>query len=50
MSAVLDRDADGNLLRKSGIMGVVRKSGSVFPGDTIVVRLPAPPFEKLDRV
>lgn len=50
MSAVLDRDSGGNLVRKSGVMGVVRKGGSVSPGDAIVVRLPAPPFEKLDRV
>jgi MOSC domain-containing protein YiiM len=50
MSAVLDRDAEGKLIRKSGIMGVVRKSGSVVPGDPIVVHLPPPPFGKLDRV
>lgn len=50
MNAVLDRDADGNMVRKAGIMGVVRKGGSVAPGDAIAVRLPTPPMEKLDRV
>ncbi|MBK9196201.1 MAG: MOSC domain-containing protein [Flavobacteriales bacterium] len=50
MNAVLDRDAEGSLVRKAGIMGVVLKSGTVKPGDTITVRLPKKPFEKLDRV
>ncbi len=50
MNAVLDRDAEGSLVRKAGIMGVVLKSGTVKPGDTITVRLPQLPFEKLERV
>ena len=50
MNAVIDRDAEGTLIRKSGIMGVVIAGGEVHPGDAITVRLPMPPFEKLDRV
>jgi MOSC domain-containing protein YiiM len=50
MSAVLDRDAQGALIRKAGIMGVVVKGGVVKPGDAITVRLPEPPFVDLDRV
>lgn len=50
MNAVLDRDADGNLIRKSGIMGIVIAGGEVHPGDTIKVRFPKPPYEKLERV
>ena len=50
MNAVLDRDAEGSLVRKAGIMGVVLKSGTVKPSDTITVRLPELPWEKLDRV
>jgi MOSC domain-containing protein YiiM len=41
MSAVLDRDDAGNLIRKAGIMAVVLASGEVRPDDTIRVELPA---------
>jgi integrase/recombinase XerC len=37
MNAVLDRDAEGNLIRKAGIMGVVVKGGEIRPEDTIRV-------------
>lgn len=40
MQAVLDRDADGNLVRKAGIMGVVVRGGKVRASDGIVVELP----------
>ena len=40
MKAVLDRDADGELVRKSGVMGVVLEGGEVRPGDPIEVELP----------
>jgi MOSC domain-containing protein YiiM len=50
LKAVLDKDADGNLIRKAGIMGVVLQSGEVKPGDTIRVDLPHGPFKKLERV
>ena len=50
MNAVLDRDAEGNLIRKAGIMGIVMRDGNVRPGDAIRVRLPAEPHVKLDRV
>lgn len=50
LKAVLDKDSDGNLLRKAGIMGIILQSGEVKPGDTIRVKLPQRPFKKLDRV
>jgi MOSC domain-containing protein YiiM len=37
MAAVLDRDADGQLVRKAGVMGVVVKGGEIRPGDRIQV-------------
>jgi MOSC domain-containing protein YiiM len=40
LGAVLDRDEAGNLVRKAGVMAIVRASGSVRPGDPIRV---APP-------
>jgi MOSC domain-containing protein YiiM len=50
MQAVLDRDAQNNLIRKAGIMGIVLQGGVIRPGDAIEVSLPEPPFEALDRV
>jgi MOSC domain-containing protein YiiM len=47
MAATLDTDADGNLIRKAGIMSVVISGGEVRPGDGIVVELPPPPHEAL---
>jgi MOSC domain-containing protein YiiM len=50
LSAVLDRGPNGELIRKSGVMSVVLRGGSVQPGDRIVVELPEPPFVPLERV
>lgn len=50
MSAVLDRDVGGVMVRKAGIMGIVVKSGAVKPGDAITTLLPPKPFVPLDRV
>jgi MOSC domain-containing protein YiiM len=50
MAAVLDRDAEGNLIRKAGIMTIVLNGGEIKPGDEIRVKLPSEPFEKLARV
>ena len=40
MAATLDRDADGALIRKAGVMGVVLAGGEVRAGDPITVELP----------
>lgn len=40
MAATLDKDADGNLIRKAGVMGVVIAGGEVATGDPIRVELP----------
>jgi MOSC domain-containing protein YiiM len=50
MAATLDRDADGNLIRKSGIMGIVLEGGEVCPGDPIEAELPAEPYTALEVV
>jgi MOSC domain-containing protein YiiM len=44
MAATIERDADGNLVRKAGIMGVVLAEGEVRPGDPIRVEPPSPPY------
>ena len=50
MAAVLDRDAEGNLVRKAGVMAVVVAGGEIRPGDPIAVELPAPPHRPLAPV
>lgn len=50
LAAVLDRDKNGGLIRKAGIMGVVRAGGPVRPGDVIRVTLPDGPHVRLERV
>lgn len=50
MAAVLDRDVQGRLIRKSGVMAIVRSGGEIHPGDPIHVELPPPPHRALDRV
>lgn len=46
-AAVLDRDADGQLIRKAGVMAVVETGGVVHTGDAIEVQLPNPPHQAL---
>jgi MOSC domain-containing protein YiiM len=50
MPAVLERAADGALVRKAGVMGVVLAGGTLRPGDAIVVELPPPPHRALEPV
>lgn len=38
--AVLERDPEGNLVRKAGVMAIVRNAGVVRPGDPIIVQRP----------
>lgn len=49
-AAVLDRAADGALVRKAGVMGVVLEGGDVQPGDAIDVQLPPLPHQQLQPV
>lgn len=50
MAATLDRDADGKLVRKAGVMAVVVAGGEVRPGDPIGVELPPAPHRPLEPV
>ena len=47
LKAVLDHDAEGNLIRKSGVMSIVVADGVVAPDDVITVVLPDGPHEPL---
>ena len=50
MRAVLDRDDEGNLVRKAGVMAIVLSGGDVRPGDPIAVELPPLPHTPLAPV
>ena len=50
MAAVLDKDEEGNIIRKAGIMGVVVATGEISVGDKIEMELPPQPYRKLVRV
>jgi MOSC domain-containing protein YiiM len=50
MAAVLDRDDEGRLIRKAGVMSVVRAGGEVRPGDAILVELPVGEHRRLEPV
>ena len=50
MAAVLDRDPEGNLIRKAGVMGIVLSGGEVRASDPIRVELPGGPHHPLKPV
>jgi MOSC domain-containing protein YiiM len=50
LKQVVGRAADGTLVRRAGIMTVVRHSGVIRPGDPVDAELPAGPHRPLDRV
>ncbi|MDQ0457292.1 MOSC domain-containing protein [Rhizobium paknamense] len=49
-AAVLDRDEQGHLIRKAGIMAIVLQGGDVRVNDEITVELPPLPHQPLERV
>ncbi|MBA3303498.1 MAG: MOSC domain-containing protein [Acidimicrobiia bacterium] len=50
MSAVLERDASGGLVRRAGVMAVVLVGGDVRPGDAVRVELPSLLHRRLEPV
>lgn len=50
MQAVLGRDAEGNLVRKAGIMGIVLQGGEVKPDDGVRAVLPPEPHVALKPI
>ena len=50
MAATLERDEQGKLVRKAGVMGVVDTGGEVRAGDPIRVELPPEPHQALEPV
>jgi MOSC domain-containing protein YiiM len=50
LARVLGRDEDGSVVRRAGVMGVVRRGGDVRPGDPVTVVLPTGRHAPLQRV
>ena len=50
LKAVLYKDEDGNLIRKTGVMGVVLTGGEVHSGDAIIIQLPPEPHLRLEYI
>ena len=50
LNAVVDRDEEGNLIRKAGVMGVVLVGGKVRPRDAIKIYLPPGPHQRLEYI
>ncbi|RYF27968.1 MAG: MOSC domain-containing protein [Comamonadaceae bacterium] len=50
LAATLDKDAAGQLVRKTGVMGVVLAGGVIAGGDAVQVHLPAQPHRAMECV
>jgi MOSC domain-containing protein YiiM len=50
LQRVLGRRDDGTVVRRAGVMGVVRHGGEIRPGDPVTVVLPAEPHRPLELV
>lgn len=50
LAAVLARGPSGEVIRKAGVMGIVRHGGEVRPGDRVDAVLPPLPHHPLERV
>lgn len=50
LAAVLDKDAQGHIIRKAGIMSVVLTGGLVRPGDDVRAIKPPLPHRALEKV
>ena len=49
-AALLDRTAQGDLVRKAGVMAVVHTGGQVTPGSRVTVVLPPEPHRPMERI
>jgi MOSC domain-containing protein YiiM len=50
LKAVIEKDKNGNVIRKTGVMGIVQKSGLVKINDEIEIIYPQKPYMKLECV
>jgi len=50
MAATLERNSEGGLIRKAGIMGIVRRAGEIAAGHPIEIELPSGEHHPLEPV
>ncbi|MEV4230562.1 MOSC domain-containing protein [Streptomyces bobili] len=50
LKQVVGRDEAGNIVRRAGVMSIVREGGVVRPGDAVEAELPSGPHRPLERV
>jgi MOSC domain-containing protein YiiM len=50
LKACVGKDAQGNIIRKAGIMSIVLVGGEVFPNDEIRIEYPPEPHVSMDVV
>ncbi len=50
LKAVLDKDEDGHVIRKAGVMGIVLVGGEIQFHDPIVINLPPEPHHWLEYI
>jgi len=50
LKACLDKDEDGNVIRKAGVMSIVLAGGEIFPNDPIRIEYPPEPHQPLQPV
>jgi MOSC domain-containing protein YiiM len=50
LKQVLEQDAEGNVVRKAGVMGVVLRGGRIRAGDQVTVELPPLPHLPLECI
>ena len=50
LKEVLYKDEEGNLVRETGVMGIILKGGTILPGDSLIVELPPEPHQKLEYI
>lgn len=49
-AAMLDKNGQGQLIRKTGVMAVVLRGGAVQAGDSVTLHLPPTPHQAMERV
>ena len=47
LEAVVEKDENGNLIGRAGVMGIVLVGGEVRPNDSILIELPPEPHHRL---
>ena len=50
MKACIEKDEQGHIIRKAGVMSIVLTGGEVFPGDAIRLEYPPEPYQPLQPV